>query len=164
MKLTATIKGLITGVLMILVSLFLFYGLKKAHNDQSQMAVIMIYIVGIVWSLLSFRKRYTGEQTFKAYFTEGFRTFIVATLVMVIYTAVFFKLNPQILEAVIKENEAMVNAIGDKTPAEIAENSAKLRSIFMPMTISMTTVTYLLFGAVTSVIGGLFLRKTAPAQ
>ncbi len=159
MKLTATYKGLITGAAMILVSLFLFYGLKKAHNDSSQMLVIMIYIAGIVWSLLSFRKKQSGELSFKSFFSEGFRTFIVATLIMVIYTAVFYKLNGQILAEAIKDNEAIINAQGDRTAAEIAENSEKLKSIFMPMTISITTVTYLLFGAVTSVIGGLFLRK-----
>jgi len=123
------------------------------------MLVIMIYIAGIVWSLLSFRKKQSGELSFKSFFSEGFRTFIVATLIMVIYTAVFYKLNGQILAEAIKDNEAIINAQGDRTAAEIAENSEKLKSIFMPMTISITTVTYLLFGAVTSVIGGLFLRK-----
>ena len=160
MKLTATYKGLITGIAMILVSLVLFYGLKRPNNDSSQMVVLFVYIAGIVWTLLSFRQRSTAAgNSFKSYFSEGFRCFIVATLLMVIYTAIFYKLNPQILEAVISQNEAMVATQGNHTPAEIAENSNKLRSIFMPMTLSLTTVTYLAFGAIVSVIGGLFLKN-----
>lgn len=142
---------------MVLVSVFMFYGLKLPLKGPTQLVIIGIFIAGILWSLISLRQT-SGELTFKNYFSEGFKTFIVMTLVIVIYTAVFYKLNPEILEAAIKETEALIAKQGDKTPAEIAANSEKLRSIFMPMTISITTVTYLAFGAVTSLIGGLFLR------
>lgn len=86
------------------------------------------------------------------------------TLIIVLYKAIFYKLNPQILEEVIKQTEATVAKQGDKTPAEIAVNSEKLRSIFMPMTISLTTVTYLAFGAISTVIAGLFLRSVKNAK
>ncbi|RZM00091.1 MAG: DUF4199 domain-containing protein, partial [Pedobacter sp.] len=141
MKLTATYKGLITGVLMLLLSVTMFYGLKLAPNGPNQMAVIAVFILGVLWSVFSLRKA-AVDLSFKNYFSEGFKTFIVATLIMVLYTALFYKLNPEILEAVIRENEGMIAKQGDKTPAEIAANSEKLRSIFMPMTISLTTVTY----------------------
>ena len=159
MKLTATYKGLITGAVMIVVSLFMFYGLQLPPNGPNQMAVIAIFIIGVLWSLMSLHKNSTN-LTFKNYFSEGFKTFIVMTLLMVLYTAIFYKLNPGILEAVIKENEALVAKQGDKTPAEIAANSEKLRSIFMPMTISLTTVTYLAFGAISTVVAGLFLKAS----
>jgi hypothetical protein len=60
---------------------------------------------------------------------------------------------------VISSNEELVLQMGDKTPAEISENSTKLRSIFMPMTISLITVTYLFFGAITTLIGSIFLKN-----
>lgn len=157
MKLTATFKGLITGAVMILVSLLLFYGLKLPHDDPSQLGVIGIYIIGILWSLISLHQS-SGALTFKNYFSEGFKTFIVMTLMMVIFKGLFYYLNPQILESVIQENEALVAKAGDKTPVEIKANSESLRSIFMPMTLSLTTVSYLLFGAVTAVVGGLGLK------
>ena len=157
-KLSATYKGLITGAIMILASVFMYYGLKLPLNGPNQMVIIGIFIAGIVWSLISLRQRDPGSG-FKNYFSEGFKSFIVMTLLIVIYTAVFYKFNPQILEAAIKETENLVAKQGDKTPAEIAANSEKLRSIFMPMTISLTTVTYLFFGALTSLLGGLFLRS-----
>ncbi|RYY50539.1 MAG: DUF4199 domain-containing protein [Chitinophagaceae bacterium] len=157
MKLTATYKGLITGIVMVLVSLLLFYGFKIKPGGPTQLVVIGIFIAGVLWSVFSVRKKDT-DLSFKNYFSEGFKTFVVMTLIIVLYTALFYKLNPELLEAVIKENEALVAKMGDKTPAEIAANSEKVRSIFMPMTISLTTVTYLLFGTVTSVVAGLFLK------
>lgn len=159
MKLTATYKGLITGAVMIIVSLFLFYGMKLEHDDPSQLVVIGIFIIGVIWSLVSFHRSATGPLTFKNYFSEGFKTFIVMTLMIVLYKGFFYHFNPQILEGIIAENEKIVLKEGNYTLAEVKNNSEQLRKIFMPMTLSLTTVTYLVFGAVTSVITGLVLRS-----
>ena len=159
MKLTATYKGLITGAVMIAVSLFLFYGMKLDHDDPSQLAVIGIYITGVVWSLVSLHRSSAGALTFKNYFSEGFKAFIVMTLMMVLFKGFFYYFNPQILEGIIAENEKIVLKEGNYTLAEVKNNSEQLRKIFMPMTLSLTTVTYLVFGAVTAVITGLVLRS-----
>ncbi|RYD81279.1 MAG: DUF4199 domain-containing protein [Sphingobacteriales bacterium] len=159
-KLSATYKGLIIAGLMIIVSATLFYGFKFPPNDSSQLVVMGLYIMGIFWSLISLKPTEEKALRFKDYFSQGFKTFIIVTLLMVIYTAVFYKLNPQILENVIAENEILVAKAGDKTPAEIKANSESLRSIFMPMTISLTTVIYLGLGALTSVVGGLILLNS----
>ncbi len=161
MKLTATYKGLIIAVVMIITSAILFYGFKLAPNHSSQMVVMGIFILGIFWSLLSLKPKEDKALKFKDYFSQGFKTFIIVTLLMVIYTAVFYKLNPQILESVITENELLIAKEGNKTPAEIKANSESLRSIFMPMTISLTTVIYLGLGALTSVVGGLILMMNS---
>lgn len=155
--LSATYKGLITAGLMILLSVVLFYGFKLPANGYNQLAVMGIFAAGIFWSLLAVKPKEGMPLKFKDYFSQGFRTFIVITLLMVIYTAVFYKLNPQILEGVIKENEALVAKEGNKTAAEIKANSDSLRSIFMPMTISVTTIIYLALGSFISVIGGLLI-------
>lgn len=144
---------------MILAAVVLFYGFKFPANGYSQLVVMAIFVAGIFWSLLSLKKKATAGLKFKDYFSQGFRTFIVITLLMVIYTAVFYKLNPQILEGVIKENEALVLKGGNKTAAEIKANSDSLRSIFMPMTISVTTIIYLALGSFVSLVGGLILSK-----
>ena len=160
MKLTATYKGLIIAAVMLLVSVILFYGFKFPTNHPSQLVVMGLYIIGIFWTLLSLKPAAGSVLKFKDYFSQGFKTFIIVTLLMVVYTAVFYKLNPQILEGVIKENEILIAKAGNKTPAEIKANSESLKSIFMPMTISLTTVIYLGLGALTSVVGGLILLNS----
>lgn len=148
---------------MALVCLFLFYGMKLPHDDPSQLIVIVIYIIGIIWSLISVH-RSSDELTFKNYFSEGFKTFIVMTLIIVLFKGFFFYFNPQIVEQFIAQNEAAVLKEGNHTLPEIKQNSEQLKNVFMPMTLSLTTVTYMVFGALTSVIGGLFLKSSRSAS
>lgn len=158
MNLSATYKGVITGSLMILVSVFAFYSLKLPENGDTQIAVIVIFIAGIIWSLVSFKQRVSQDTTFKDYFSEGFKTFIVVALFMAIFTFIFYRLNPQILENTIKENNILVMQQGDHTPAEIDENANKLRDIFMPMMLATKTIMFLFTGAVVTLIATLILK------
>lgn len=159
-KINATYKGIFTGALMIVLSIVFFYLLKYPVNGDNQIVILIIYLLGIIWSQLSLKKK-GGIYSFKEYFSEGFKTFIVITLFMVAYTFVFYKLNTQILETAIKDNEALVLKQGDHTPAEITANSDKLRNIFMPMMLAINTIKYLLLGAIVSLIGAGFLSQNS---
>lgn len=154
-----TIKGLITAGLMIASSLYLFYGAGLLPNGRNQYIPLTIYVAGIVWSLLAFKNNVSEYQPFKRYFSEGFKTFIVVTFFMAVYTFFFYKLNTQILENTIVENNALILKEGDHTPAEIAANSDKLRDIFMPMMITINTIKYLFTGALVTVIGAALLSQ-----
>ena len=157
--LTATHKGIITALLLIAVSVFLFYGLKWPENGKSQYIVLVIYIAGIVWAQVTHKMNNKRYIAFKEFFSEGFKCFIVATLFMVLYTFIFYKLNPQILEKGILENNALLLKDGNHTPAEIETNANKLRSIFMPMMLSINTVKFLFLGALVAVVTGGFLSQ-----
>ncbi|MEO8770182.1 MAG: DUF4199 domain-containing protein [Ferruginibacter sp.] len=159
-NLTATIKGVITGLLMIIMSVVFFYSLKLPVNGMNQFLIIAIFVIGIFWSLVSFKERAPETAGFKDYFSEGFKTFIVVTFFMAVFTFVFYKLNPQILENGIKENNILVMKEGNHTEAEIDENAQKMRDIFMPMMLTINTVKYLLIGSLVSLItAGFFIKK-----
>ena len=158
-NLNATYKGVITGLLMIGLSVVFFYGLKLPENGRNQFIVIAVFVVGILWSLVTFRGRASETTGLKDYFSEGFKTFIVVTLFMVVFTFVFYKLNPQILENGIKENNILVMKGGNRTEAELAENAQKMRDIFMPMMLAINTIKYLLIGSLVSLITAVFFIK-----
>ena len=88
--LTPTKKGLVTGLVMVALSLFFYYVLKMPVNQKEQYALFSVYIAGIIWSLYEFRQT-AADKNFKSFFSTGFKTFIVATLLMVLYT--LFSLN-----------------------------------------------------------------------
>ncbi len=156
----ATIKGLVTGILMIALSLLFFYGLKLAPNGKEQFAILSVYVIGIAWSLISYKQSSTDiPRTFKEYFSIGFKTFIVVTLLMVIYTIIFYKCNLQIREDGIAENNKLLMLEGNHTPAEIEKNADKLRSIFIPLMTGIATFKYLIIGALVTVIGAGFLSQ-----
>ena len=158
-NLNATYKGMVTGLLMIAVSLLFFYILKFPVNGKNQLVILGIFIAGVLWSLISFKMKTVSTAGFKDYFSEGFKTFIVVALLMAVFTFVFYKLNPQILENTIKENNILVLKEGDHTPAEIEANADKLRSIFMSMMLAINTIKYLLLGALVSLIAAGFFSK-----
>ena len=158
--LNATKKGLITGLLMIVLSLFFFYVLKLPVNQKEQYIIFSVYIAGIIWSLFAYKQTATEGKTFKNYFSTGFKTFIVVTLLMVLYTFIFFKFNTAYRDAGIAENNAMLLKEGNHTPAEIESNANQLKQIFMPVMVGITTFKYLILGAlVTAIISGFLSRK-----
>lgn len=144
---------------MVLATVVFFYGLKYSITGQNQFVVLGVFVIGVIASLLIFHKNIAEPQSFKTYFAEGFKAFIVATLIMVLFTFIFYKLNPQIMENGIAENNLLIQAEGNHTPQEIEGNSQKLRDIFIPMMLGITTVKYLILGALISLIGAGFLAK-----
>lgn len=157
--LTPSKKGLITGLLMVLLSLFFFYVLKMPVNQKEQYVIFSVYIAGIAWSLISYKQSSAADKNFKNYFSTGFKTFIVVTLLMVLYTFIFFKFNTAYREAGITENNAMLLQQGNHTPAEIESNANQLRQIFMPVMIGITTFKYLILGALVTAIASGFLSR-----
>ncbi len=158
-NISATYKGLITGLLMIAITLLFFYVLKKPFNGKEQYAIYIIYIAGIIWSLLEFKKKATETTKFKDYFSIGFKTFIVVTLLMVLFTYVFYTFNTQIRDAGIAENNKLLLVEGNHTPAEINNNAEQLKKIFMPMMMGINTFKYLIIGVLITVAGAGFLSS-----
>ena len=159
MKINATRIGLLTAVVMILISLFFYYILNFPVNSYSQFIVWAIYILGVTASMFYFHKQNEQPEAFKVYFTQAFKCFIVVTLLMAIYTYIFYKINPQILENAITENNKLILSEGNRTPAEIAENEKKLRDIYIPMMLAVHIVKNLFLGAVTGLVGSAFFSK-----
>ncbi|MBU3714240.1 MAG: DUF4199 domain-containing protein [Ferruginibacter sp.] len=157
-------KGIITGLVLIVLSVILFYGFHLPENGKSQYVVLTTFIIGLLWVLIDFHIRQTDAQKFKEYFSEGFKAFIVITLLMVCYSYIFYKNNPQIMEKGIAENNALISEQGNRTNEEINENAEKLRSIFMPMMLFITTMKFLILGSLVTVVTAGFLSQKAEAK
>lgn len=112
----------------------------------------------IILSITSFAKENPGLGT-KAYFSQGFKTFIVFTLLMVAFTFVYYSYDHTIMEAGIKENALLQKQEGNRTNQEIENNSAQIRKIFMPVMLSVTTIILLFLGALTSLLTAVFAKN-----
>lgn len=158
-NLNATKKGLIIGLVMIVLSLLFYYVLKMPLNQKDQYVLFTVYIAGIAWSLFSFKQTSAAIKNFKSYFSTGFKTFIVVTLLMVLYTAIFFLFNTAYRDSGIAENNKMLLQQGNHTPAEIESNAKQLKQIFMPVMLGIATFKYLILGALVTAIGSGFLSQ-----
>ena len=77
--------GLITGGLMIGLALILFYQYNLEIKGTTGFVIWGIYAAGIIWSLMSFKSSGAEDHSFKQYFSQGFKTFIVVALMMVVF-------------------------------------------------------------------------------
>ena len=91
---TPTQKGLITGALMIIASLFSSEILKNPVESYFQFIIYLIFSLGIVWSVVSFSKINSDQNSFKDFFSIGFKTFIVVTLLMAGFAYIYFSFFP----------------------------------------------------------------------
>lgn len=157
-NLSATYKGIITGALMILMSMCIFF-LKGNFENQLQYVTYFIYIAGIVWALIAYKKASDQERTFKNYFGQGFKCFIVVTFMMVAFTWIFLKMNPGFRDEMAKNYRAELMKTGNKTPQEIDTLVASAKEYFITMLTSMAIFGYLLIGALVTLIASAFLSQ-----
>lgn len=157
-NISATIKGLITGLLMVAVSIGI-YLFKGDFDNSLQYITYAVYVAGIIWTLWDYKKRESPGITFKNYFTEGFKCFVTVTFLMVLFTFIFSKIDPTMKELMAVNYRADLMSKGNYTPAEIDSMVQKAKDYFNIMLTSMAIFGYLVIGAMVTVITSLFLIK-----
>lgn len=160
MKLSPLIKGLITAAAMIGFSLIAYYFIPP--KSPLHWLVYAIYAIGICWTVVSWRNSaaYTGK--FGDGFSNGFRCFIIATLVMVVYTFVFNKMHPEFAEVSAKLYKEQQLSIKDnsRTPDEIDADTVRYKNGYAMAVVYGTIFGYLIIGAaVTAAAAGILTSK-----
>lgn len=144
---------------MVLLGLLLLW--KKVSLDSPlQYFGYLIYGAGIVWTLFPEAKK--GASQFGALFNLGFRCFVVVTFLMAVYTFIFWKANPGMIQKNIAETkEYLLQHPKDHTPAEIEQQAKDTLKYYIPIKVSGSIFGYLLTGVIvtTVVAGALSLSK-----
>lgn len=155
-----TVKGLITAAVMIAVTFSLYYANTPSYSPL-QYLPYMLYGSGIVWTLVSYRKSDAFTGKFKDLFSQGFRCFIVVTLVMIAFISLFLKMQPQFKEEGAKAYKEYLVKEKNKTTAEIEAEVVKYKDQFNTGFVSASIFGYLIIGAlVTAVASALLTRRT----
>jgi hypothetical protein len=158
MTLTAPIKGLITGTLMVAASTVI-YKLGSDANPNLQLIVFLIYAFGITWTLIAYKQSSSFTGKVADSFSQGFRCFIVVTLIMVIFTGIFIKTHPELAQQEKIATIEYYKKQGDKTPEEIAKQGENAKSNYLVGFVSLSIPKYLLIGATVSVVLSLLLKR-----
>lgn len=162
MKTTPAIKGLITGLLMVSTILFIYYQGMNA-DTRLQYIVYAMYAVGIVWTLMSFRNTPEFSGTFGSLFNQGFRCFIVVTLIMALFYGVFNYTHPEFAEEsakVYKEHLEQSVAKNEILPTEVDGQVATYKKQYTLKLVSGAIFGYLIIGvAVTAALSALLMRR-----
>ena len=157
-NINAAQKGLITGLLMIAVTFLLFYT-NQSYDSPLQYSIYAIYVIGIVWTLFAFSKSGNNPNKFGKFFLQGFKCFIVVTLIMVIFTFIFNKMHPEFIDQLSIAYKQDLIKQGNSTPAEIDESVIKMKNYYLTILISRTIFAYLFLGAVITAAASLVFIK-----
>jgi hypothetical protein len=159
LKLSPAVKGLITALIMIATALIID-AQKDTADPRIQYLIFIIYGIGIIWTLLSFRSSTSFTGRFMELFGQGFRCFIIVTLVMVIFTAVFIRMHPEFAEQEAAYQKEQLIKTKDKTPVEIDDLVAKVKKQYPVRYISASIFGYLIVGAaITAAASALLTRR-----
>lgn len=158
MKLTPAIKGSITAITMIAIALITYYSGLPA-NSAFQYLVYAAYALGIIWALVGYKnsEHFTGK--FGGLFNQGFRCFIIVTLLMVAFTGIFSKMHPEFAEEsaqLYKEQQLKENK---QTPDEIETNVARYKKGYTMTLVYGSIFGYLMIGAVVTAAASVILTR-----
>ncbi len=158
-ELNATYKGLITGLVMVAISFGIYYT-KNNFNDGLQFVTYIVLIAGIIWTLVSYSKMPHAIRSFRNYFSQGFKCFIVVALVMVSFTYIFIRSDPSLKEEMAINARSEYEKKGNLTPDEIDRNVAFAKDNYIIMSVSATIFRYLFIGGLITAIVSIILIKT----
>ena len=155
--------GLITGLLMIAISLAIYY-YKRSFENNFEYVPYLIYIAGIVYALNRFKSSPADNKSFKNFFSEGFKTFIVVTLLMVVFTWIFLKANPGFQDQIVESKRESLIKDGQRTLPEIEEKMKIAKQNFITYFTAGAILGYLAIGSLATVIGSLFFSQQESAE
>lgn len=160
-SISPAMKGLVTGLVMISISLGVYYADLPA-SSPIQYLIYAAYGLGIIWTLIAYRRSAAFTGKFADLFGQGFRCFIVVILVMITFTFIFSKMHPEFAEESAKAyKEALLKEKNkDQTPAEIEETVSKYKSRYTTLVVFGSIFGYLIIGAgVTAAASALLTRR-----
>lgn len=159
MKISPSIKGLVTAVLMITVILSIYYAGDTA-NRSIQYLVYVLYALGITWAIFAYRQSLSFTGKFKDLFSQGFKCFIVVTFIISIFYGWFNYLHPEFAEETANAyRESLIN--GNQTlPADIETEVATFKKQYTLKLVSGAIFGYLIIGAgVTAILSAILTRR-----
>lgn len=157
-KLTPLVKGIITGSIMVALSVWLTYTDAPAGLG---LLLYGIYAGGIFWAVWDYYRSAEYSGRFADLFGQGFRCFIIVVLMMVAFTFIYHRMHPELAQGYVVEKRKELEKDKDKTPAQRDEMAATFEKQVTTSIISTTIFGYLIIGAVfTLAAAGLLLLVT----
>ena len=151
-------KGIVIGLILIILTLATYF-LNLGTNSPVQWIGYIIFIGGIIWSVMSYGKQINYNASFGSYFAHGFKVAAMVTAIMIIYFIIFILLFPEFKEKAIDEARKSMQEKNNLNEEQIKAGLDMTRKFFMAFLIGGTLVGYLFFGALSALIGAAFTKK-----
>lgn len=153
-----TTKGIVIGLILVVLALVTYF-LDIKVNGPVQWLGYVIFIGGIIWSIMSYGKQIDHNSTFGNYFAHGFKVAALVTAIMIIYIIIFVVLFPEFKEKAIVEARKAMQEKNKLTEEQINTGLEMTKKFFMVFLVGGTLLGYLFFGALASLIGAAVTKK-----
>jgi hypothetical protein len=151
------LKGFITGSLIIILSGTVYYFAGNFDNPVT-LAAYFIYALGIVWTLYGFYQSEAETKSFKEYFSQGFRCFIVVTLLLVCANWLFLKFNDGFRQEMVEFQRKQLLLNKNYTPADISNQLTSYEKFILPSYTMSVILSYLGVGSLITLLGSVFFN------
>ena len=152
-------RGALTALVMIAAGILL-KETGTATEPWSQYLMFALYASGIRWSIWIAKKDPTNPGRFGSLFQQGFRHFIVTSLIMVGFTIYLLWSHPEFAREEAQYQRTLLVETKKYTPDQIDELVLEAEKQYPTRYISATVFGYLIMGAVFAAAGSVvFARK-----
>ena len=158
---SSTTKGLIIGLILIVLGLIIYF-LKIDVNGPVRWLQLLIFVAGIIWSVMSYGKQLNYHSTFGNYFAHGFKVTAVATVILIIYIIIFNIVFPDFKENAIDQSRKAMTEKG-MTSEQIDQAITITKKFFMVFVVGGSLIVNMLAGAISALIGAAVTKKV-PVQ
>lgn len=155
---TPATKGIVLALILIIIALATYF-LNMNQSSAFQYISYVVFIAGIIWSVVSYGKQVEYNSSFGNYFAHGFKTAATVTVIMIIYIIIFVIIFPDIKEKAIDAVRKAIESKGNMSQEQITQYLVSYRKFFMVIAIAGTLFGYLIFGAIASLIGAGITKK-----
>jgi Protein of unknown function (DUF4199) len=153
------VKGIITGLAMVLISLVFFYQFRN-EDSLAQYLVYGVYATGIVWTLFTYSKSEAFTGRFADNFQQGFKCFIIVVLIMVVFTFIFQRMHPEFAAEYAEVYRQDLIKKGGKAPGDIQAEVDNALKNFSTLMIFSAIFGYLIIGAVvTAALSAMLIKR-----
>ena len=135
------------------------YNAGDSADPRLQYLIYLIYAAGITWTLVAYSRSPGFKASFGNVFNQGFRCFIVVTLLLVIFTGVFSMMHPEFAEQTAEAYREELLLKKDKLPAEIEAEVADYKKQYTLRLVSVSIFGYLIIGAAVTAVGAALLTR-----
>lgn len=157
----ASTKGVIISLILIVISLIGYFMDINPQNGFQYIGYV-IFIAGIVWSVMNYGHQVDYTGTFGSYFSHGFKVTALITLIMIIFTVIFILLFPEIRTKGMEAASEAMHKNPKMTDEQIKAGLDITRRFFWPMIIGTILLGYIFFGAISSLIASAITKKNQP--
>ena len=87
-------KGLVIGLVLVVISLVMYF-VNVDTNSSLKWLTLILFFIAIFWSVSSYGKQINYNSSFGNYFTHGFKTSAIVTLIMIAFVVVSLFIFPE---------------------------------------------------------------------